>query len=152
MLTSNDISTLLKNEKKTGELLTLPKEFYSQAEDTLKTSGGIDSSEYNSAAKLINTLKEKRIQKLLIYLAYNKTPPQPIPTEEEDLYIQIKKILNKNVPESKAIKVKIIKKIPQVLTPSGNSVGPFEQNETIYLSDMADVKFIVDNKLGEIAN
>lgn len=152
MLTSNDISILLKNEKKTGELLALPKEFYSQAEDTLRSSGSTDTNEYNSTMKLISSLKEKRTQKLLVYLAYNKNIPQPIPSEEEDLYIQIKKILNNNTPESKAIKVKITKKIPQVLTPTGNSVGPFEQNETIYLSDIGDVKFIVDNKLGEIVN
>jgi DNA replication initiation complex subunit (GINS family) len=152
MLTVNEISTILKNERKTGELLSLPKEFYTSAEETLKASGASDTSEYSSISKLIGSLKERRIQKLLVYLAYNKNLPQPIPSEEEDLYIQIKKILNKKVPEIKAIKIKITKKIPQVIAPSGNSVGPFDQDETVYLSEMADVKFIIDNKLGEIAN
>lgn len=152
MLSVNEIAVALKNEKKTGELLPLSKDFYIKTTDTLKMSGNEETSEYSSAYKLISSLKEKRMQKLLVYLAYNKNLPQPIPSEEEDLYIQIKKIINKNVPEEKTIKVRMSKKIPQVITPSGSSIGPFEQGETVYLSDMADVKFIVDNKLGEMSN
>jgi len=152
MLTTNEISVILKNEKKTGELLPLPKEFYTMAEETLRASGDPATNEHNSINKLIGSLKERRTQKLLIYLAYNKNLPQPIPSEEEDLYIQIKKILNKNTPDTKVIKIKMAKKIPQIITPSGNSVGPFNQDETVYLSEIADVKFIVDNKLGEIVN
>ena len=152
MLTSNELSITLKNEKKTGELLSLPKDFYHQAEQALKDSGTNESNEYSSISKLIASIKEKRVQKLLVYVAYDKSPPQPIPSEDEDLYIQIKKIVNKNTSENKVIKVKITKKIPQVITPSGNSIGPFEQSEVVYLSDMADVKFIIDNKLGEMTN
>lgn len=152
MLTTNELSIALKNEKKTGELVPLPKDFYRQAEQTLKDSGESESNEYSSVSKLIASIREKRAQKLLIYVAYDKDLPQSIPSEDEDLYIQIKKIVNKNAPENKSIKVKITKKIPQVITPSGNSIGPFEQNEVVYLSDMADVKFIIDNKLGEMTN
>jgi preprotein translocase subunit Sss1 len=152
MLTLNEIAEILKNERKTGEIQPLPKDFYRQAEEILKVSGTPDSGEYSSASKITTDLKERRTQKLMIYLAYNKPLPHPIPSEDEDLYIQIKRILGKSVSEQKSIKIRITKKVPQVITPAGNSIGPFEQNETATLSNMEDVKFIVENKLGEIAN
>lgn len=145
----NLLLNILKNEKKTGELVTLPQNFYSQVYDKIK-SYGPESDEVKSMQKTFSSIREKRAQKLLIYIAYNKEIPRPIPSEEEDLYIQVKKIINKEGAEVKASKIRILKTIPEIVTSSGNKIGPFEQNQTIYVSEMSDAKFIIDNKLGEI--
>ncbi|MDE1834643.1 MAG: hypothetical protein KGH64_04865, partial [Candidatus Micrarchaeota archaeon] len=135
-----------------GELMPLPHDFYNQVQELLGTISNKETGEYSSVNKTISLLKEKRTQKLLVYIAYSKQLPAPLPSEEEALYIQIKKIVNSSTPEAKSIKIKVSKSIPQVITPKGNSIGPFEQNQTVFLSDISDVKFIVDNKIGEIVN
>ena len=48
------------------------------------------------------------------------------------------------------MKVRISKTIPQIVAPSGNKLGPYEQNETVYLQDRSDAMFIAENKLGEM--
>ena len=149
MISVYELSLALQNEKRTGELLSLPNDFYKNLQNSYPEAQ--DSNEHGSLVKLSEGLKKRRIQKLLIYLAYGKTLPKPIPEEEEDLYIQIKNIIDKTAPEAKPIKMKISKKIPTVITPSGSSIGPFEQDETVYLTNITDIKFIVDNKIGEIA-
>jgi hypothetical protein len=144
----NSLYNLFKAEQKSGEISPLPKDFYLAANEKLKLLGKPESDEYKNATKIINAIKERRTQKILMYLAYNKEVPRPMPIEEEDLYIQIKNILNKN-SEPKPTKVKIAKAIPQIVSPTGNKLGPFEQNEIAYIYDPADIKFMVENKLGE---
>ncbi len=146
-ITINGLLTLLRNERKSGEVITLPKDFYSKTNEKLG-SYEKDTDEYKNISKTISSIKEKRTQKILVYLAYNKDLPRPVPSEEEDLYIQIKNIINNN-EGSKPTKVKITKTIPQIVTPSGSKVGPYEQNEIVYVYDHTDTKFIVENKIGE---
>ena len=148
----NGLYNLLKTEQKSGEVISLQKDFYLKIEEKLKTYGSANGDEYKNIQKVVNSLKERRRQKILVYLAYNKELPRPLPLEEEDLYIQIKNILNKSNSEPKPSKVKIAKTIPQIVAPSGSKLGPYEQNEIIYIYDRADAKFIVENKLGEITD
>ena len=145
----NGLSNLLRAEQKSGEITPLPKEFYLKINEKLKTYSTTESDEYKNLFKLYNTIKDRRTQKILVYLAYNKELPRPLPAEDEDLYIQIKNIINKSGGESKPSKLKAAKTIPQIIAPSGNKLGPYEQNEIIYMYDRADAKFMVENKLGE---
>ena len=103
-----------------------------------------------SMLRLATQIQTARTQKLLIYIAYNKEVPRPLPTQEEDLYIQIKKILINWTGENKQSKIKITKPIPQIVTPTGTKLGPFEQNQIVQLTENSDIKFMIDNKLGEI--
>ena len=146
----NSLYVLLKTEQKTGEVIPLPEDFYLKINEKLKANGNTDSDEYKSTLKITNSLRERRLQKILVYLAYNKELPHPLPSEEEDLYIQIKNIINKNNKEPKPEKVKIAKTIPQIVAPSGNRLGPYEQNEIVHIYDHADAKFMIENKIGEI--
>ena len=147
--TINYLNNLLKNENRTGEITSLPRNFYKNIEEKEKTFPK-DSDELKSMSKIFNLLKEKRRQKILVYLAYNKEIPRPLPSEEEDLYTQIRIILNKSQGETKPQKIKFWKSIPEIITSTGNKMGPYEQDEIVLLYDLSDIKFIIDNKLGEI--
>ena len=148
-ITVNSVTGVLKSERKTGELYPLPTNFYAVVEEKIKSYMD-GSDERKSLTKLCGLVRDIRAQKLLIYLAYGKEIPKPIPSEEEDLYMQIKKILNKNSGEAKTSRVRVTKSIPQIVTPTGSRIGPYEQNQIVYLKEISDVKFMIDNKLGEI--
>ena len=145
----NTLLNLLKTERKSGEIITLPQDFYRKVDSKAKTYNN-ESDEYKNILKIENNIKERRTQKMLVYIAYNKELPRPIPSEEEDLYIQIKNILNKDSSDTKPSKMKINKSIPQIVAPSGNKIGPYEQNQIIYIYERSDAKFILENKLGEM--
>ena len=148
-LNANGLLGLLKNERKSGEIIPLQQDFYKKLDDKAKNSDK-ESDEYKNIMKITNAIKERRTQKLLVYIAYNKDLPRPVPSEEEDLYIRIKNILSKSGGSASPSKVQITKSVPQIVTPSGNKIGPYEQNEVAYVYDRSDTKFIVDNKIGEI--
>lgn len=148
-ITVSNLSSVLKNEQKTGEISSLAPDFYMNIRSKIKNIE-VNSDEYKNLSKLMNAIKEKRIQKLLVYIAYNKDVPKPLPAEEEDLYIQIKKILTDNSPEQKHVRIKITHSIPQIVTSTGSKIGPFEQNEIIRTDNISDVKYLVENKIGEL--
>ena len=122
-LSVNSLNNLLKAEQKSGEIITLPKDFYTKITEKLKSYGSNAGDEYKNITKITNSLKDRRTQKILVYLAYNKELPKPLPSEEEDLYIQIKNILNRSNGEPKPSKVKIAKTIPQIIAPSSHSAS-----------------------------
>lgn len=152
VISAEELFNVLRNEKKTGELQPLPKNFYEQAAKTATGAETKEGGQQQSVQKAINAIKERRTQKILIYLAYGRTPTAPMPLEEEELYNQIKKILKSESNNIKATKIKITAHIPEIITTTGNKIGPYEQNEVIELYDKEDVKFIVDNKIGETTN
>lgn len=145
----NMLVNLLKTEKKSGEVTTLGPDFYAKIAEKLKAYP-TDSDEYRNTKKVADAIRERRTQKVLVYIAYGKELPRPVPTEEEDLYIQIKNILNKSGDGARPSKIKVAKHIPQIVTPAGNRIGPYEQNEVVNIYDRADAKFMVDNKLGDV--
>ena len=148
-VSAEEIFNLLKSEKKTGEIMPLRSTFYREAEAFIKQQ---PPDQTQNIAKTVNIIKEKRMQKILIYLAYDKPLPQPLPQEEEETKNEIKLILSKTATQPKTKKIKITAHIPEVITSSGNKLGPYEQNEIIELYNNTDIKFIIDNKIGEAIN
>ncbi|MCL5428026.1 MAG: hypothetical protein M1321_02485 [Candidatus Marsarchaeota archaeon] len=137
----------LSEERKTGELLQLPYNFYSEA---AAAAASLPPEEKDNNDKLLNTLKAKRIQKLLIYLAYDRQPPQGLPREEMELYKKVKTLLDGSAGADKNSKVRVLADVPELATPSGSVIGgPYKANEIIELDDENQVEFILKNKIGE---
>ncbi|MDE1822907.1 MAG: hypothetical protein KGI00_00715 [Candidatus Micrarchaeota archaeon] len=148
MLSWESVFEALKNEKKTGEIIPLEAEFYNNANRLVASMQ--DEQEKSNMVKTINTIKEKRAQKILVYIAYGKQVPAPLPTEEEDLYNQIKRILKKESAPTNQTTIRISADIPEIITTKGSKIGPFRQNEIVKTGDTDNIKFIIDNKIGEI--
>ncbi len=152
---AEDIFKKLQEEKKTGELLPLNKDFYHLigSHKAVSSQDMQMIQEQENIVRLVKNLKEKRIQKILIYLAYSKPLPSQIPPEEEDLYREMQKILNRtSTPSNRNQKIRILADIPEVITTKGNKIGPFKQGQVIETDNRNDIEFIVNNKLGEITN
>ena len=106
-MTTEMLFLKLNEEKNRGELLPLQKEFYFAAAEFIReleseTGGQPNQKQAENTRKLVENLKDKRRQKLLIYLAYEKPLPQPVPEEEEGLYNEIRKILNRNEEKTRS--------------------------------------------------
>ena len=146
---SEEIFNLLKSEKKTGEIIPLRKTFYKEARELIKQQ---PQEQKQNLDRTLNIIKEKRTQKILIYLAYDKVLPQPLPQEEEETYNNIKQLVSNPNTQQKTKKIRITAHIPEIITSTGNKLGPYEQNEIIELYDNSDIKFIIENKIGETIN
>jgi hypothetical protein len=153
-ITAEVIFGKLQAERKTGELLSLPVDFYEQIDreiENLKKNPSMESKQYlENFTKLVNQLKEKRTQKVLIYLAYNKQLPQPIPRSEENLFKKIKAIMNEETKSVQVKRIKINLDIPEILTPEGNKIGPFSKDQIIEIDDNKEIEYILQNKIGEL--
>ncbi len=137
----------LTEERKSGELVPLPSGFYASTANTtgLKTED-VERIRSNKD-KLLNTLKTIRLQKILIYLAYNRQLPNQMPEEEEKLY----KKLKATIEEEKGIAqetVTILADLPEVISPDGSKLGPYRKGETIATTPN-ELAFILKNKIGE---
>ena len=148
---------IFQEEKKKGDIQPLAKDFYMEALEYIKKieqseDGSADTSKkLENFKKLVMGLKERRKQKLLIYLAYNRSIPEKIPFEEEQLYIKLKNAINEQTSnETKLLKLKINSDIPEIITPNGNRLGPFNQNQIIEVNNRIDLEFLINNKVGEI--
>jgi hypothetical protein len=137
----------LDSERKTGELQQLSSDFYETIERGMVDPKNNDSI---NAKKTLDTLKAKRMQKILVYLAYGKPLPSQMPAEEENIYNEIKRIISKEITAPKTTKIKIKAKIPEIVTSSGQKIGPFEEGEIITAEKAKDITFILNNKLGEV--
>ena len=145
----------LQEEKKTGELLQLQADYYTKLDKHLeiKNDGAFEGNkDKENTIKILSSLKKRRTQKILVYLAYGKSLPSQIPVEEEDLYNQIKKILNKEHKTNPTTKIRINVQVPEIITQAGVKLGPYKQNEIIELNKEEDINFILSNKIGEIIN
>ena len=153
-ITPEVIFSKLQAERKTGELLPLPADFYEQIDkeiESLKKKSSLDNKQYlENFIKLVNQLKERRIQKVLIYLAYNKQLPQPIPRSEENLFKRIKAIMSEETKSVQAKRIKINLDIPEIITPEGNKIGPFSKDQIIEIDDNKEIEYILQNKIGEL--
>ncbi|MGC8676541.1 MAG: hypothetical protein ACP5T3_03465 [Candidatus Micrarchaeia archaeon] len=140
----------LKAEKVTGELLQLDADFYTEAEKYIALLDNTEKSskEAENVRKMLSQLKERRKQKILVYLAFDKPLPRPVPVEEESLYNEILTILS-NGFDVKTIRLKIIADLPEVITPGGKKIGPFKNGEVVEVGDTKDADFIINNKIGE---
>ncbi|MGC9099061.1 MAG: hypothetical protein ACP5HW_00740 [Candidatus Micrarchaeia archaeon] len=144
----------LQKEKKTGELLPLPTNFYDIVESTLaklEASSNEENKQFvENFKKLLSQLKERRLQKVLIYLAYNKQLPQPTPKKEEEIYNKIKSIIGMDITARASKKIKINMDLPEVITPSGKKIGPFSKGQIVEIDESSTIDFILQNKIGEI--
>jgi DNA replication initiation complex subunit (GINS family) len=145
----------LQEEKKTGDLQPLPKDFYKVSTEYFNKMKVDSDSE--SATKqrmnfeiLLTKLKERRKQKLLIYLAYQKKLPSKTPLEEEEIFFKIKNIIDNEPERIKISRIKINEDIPEIISPKGEKIGPLNKNQIIELTDKNEVEFLIKNKIGEI--
>ncbi len=90
------------------------------------------------------------MQKILVYMAYGKELPGQMPDEEEAVYRQILTLLNKEATAPKTAKIKILIKIPEIITTKGNKIGPYNEGEVIQPEDPTDIEFIINNRIGEV--
>jgi len=150
-ITTNKLFNILSLEKSTGELQTLDTDFYASVKKFIEGLSQAEGkeTEAKNASKLLANLMERRKQKVLIYLAYNKPLPRPIPVEEENLYNEILKILNSSDKGNKSVKIKILEDLPEVITPYGKKLGPFKAGQLIEVDSVEDENFLVVNKIGE---
>lgn len=154
VLSTELLFSKLQQEKTSGELSPLQADFYVQATLFINSLGEREHGEENAkqqenAKRMLASLKERRKQKLLMYVAYSKPLPSIVPEEEERLYNEIRQILNKEDQHAKISKFKITSDIPEVLTSQGRKIGPFKQGEVVEISNNNDAEFIVKNKIGE---
>ena len=101
---------------------------------------------------MLASLMEKRRQKILLYIAYNKPLPAAVTVEDEKLYNDLLSVLSSNDQRTKISKLKIVSDIPEVLTAEGRKIGPFRQGEVVEVTDSNDVEFIIKNKIGEMVS
>ncbi len=141
-ITTENLFVILNNEKRTGELISLDEDFYEKIYNNINEI--TDENERKTIISLVNEIKTKRIQKLLIYIAYKKTLPIKIPKEEKELYEKINAIIN----DDKARVVKIIKDTPELIMPNGTKIGPFKSGQTIIINDDIKIEFIIKNGIG----
>lgn len=153
-VTPEILFSTLQREKSTGELIALQQDFYQMAERFIRTLE--DKAHTNDEKEVVENSKamlaalvERRKQKVLLYIAYNKQLPAAIPTEEESLYNEITNVINQNMQQPKPAKFRILADIPEVLTKQGKRIGPYKQGEVIELFDSSDAEFVAENKIGE---
>lgn len=153
---------LVQREKQTNQLQPISKTFYKDAllflNPANESTGQSDRNLKENGLKLLNDLFEKRKQKILIYIAYNKSLPQPTSNLEADFYNRVSEIAIANKIDSAEIanrlsktSLRSLKDIPEIVLPSGAKIGPFIKNQTIELKDPndLDVEFLVNNTICE---
>ncbi len=144
-------------ESKTNEIQPLPKDFYKMADEYVTRLKQEENTEKNekqteSVRHVVLNLKAKRRQKILLYLAYGKKMPEKVPEEEETFFSKIKKIMAQDEEFAKTTKLRITADIPEIVTPTGKKIGPYNKNQTVNVDDEEDADFLVKNKIGEILN
>ena len=152
----DEIFNIIKTEARHGEMTDLSPDFYvklrKKIEDLKNTDDETNTSTAENVVQAEKTLKTKRMQKILIYLAYNKQLPARVPEEERSTYERIKQIINETSSLSKTTKVKITTRTPEIINQEGKKIGPFEQNQVVELDKDSDINFIISNKIGVIIN
>ncbi|MCL5093294.1 MAG: hypothetical protein M1128_02400 [Candidatus Marsarchaeota archaeon] len=155
---------IYQKEKYSNELQTIPKSFYDEIKkdiELLESKNPNDDEASiikNNIIKITNELYEKRKQKIIIYAAYNKPLPSPIPKPEQDFYIKLINVTKENKvdisgrsAESGAIALRAIIEIPEVFLPSGSKIGPVQKGSVLEIENANDAKFLIENTLCEQA-
>ena len=141
-----DLIDFYKKEKNTSKLLSMPKNFYKEAKELIKNSR--NETEKTNISNTLKFLKEKRIQKILMYLAYDKQIGNEVADEESEIYSKIKTILKKGKIQN-STKIKINIDVPEIITNTGTKLGPYNKNEIVDINSNDDVMFIIENNIGE---
>lgn len=147
-----------QKEKQTNQLLLVPKTFYEDAAEFInntKQSSNSDPSIRENASRILNEFFEKRKQKILIYIAYNKQLPQPISNSETEFYNKVlQAVKSERLDLTKDIKngnhtLKSLKSIPEIVLPSGNKLGPLAKDQVIDSLEEPDRNYLIENAICE---
>jgi len=149
---------LLQEEKQTNVLLPIAKDFYSSATKLMqRSSTGNDQAdnEKTNVAKILLELFERRKQKIMLYIAYDRQLPQQVDAQEMEFYnsmIKIVKAERLDLTEDKHAKIvlKVVKDIPEIMLPSGSKIGPLEKGGIIEVESLnEDMNFLLNNTICE---
>ncbi len=149
-----------QKEKHTNELQALPKTFYADIGDFIKSFENRETSEEEQNIKkntlrLANELFERRKQKIMIYVAYKRQLPQPTVQREADLYNRLLDVANGEKLEpagrfkaSGTQTLRSLQSIPEIILPSGKRVGPLEKGQIVEVAaEEEDIKFLINNTI-----
>ena len=145
-----------QKEKQTNQLLLLSKTFYADVSEfiTNKQNTNIDPSIRENASKLLTEFFERRKQKILIYVAYNRQLPQPVSTNELEFYNKVLQAFkSERLDPAKNITIKpalrSLKDIPEIILPSGNKFGPVKKDQIVETTTEQDKIYLLDNTICE---
>ncbi len=143
-----------QKEKQSNELQLLPNDFYDKILkqfNMINTDDIIHKTTKENILKLLYNIYERRKQKLIVYVAYNRQISQNMPKIEIDFH---KKLLNftlsekldidKNIKDKKLL---VIQEIPKIILPSGNEIGPVKKDEYIDINNDNDKVFLITNNI-----
>jgi DNA replication initiation complex subunit (GINS family) len=145
----------LQKEKQTNQLLLLPRTFYEDVMGFINNKAkGSDLAARENAPKLIAEFFERRKQKILIYIAYNKPLPQPINSNELEFYNRVLQVvksekLENTVQIAATPSLRSLKDIPEIMLPSGNRIGPVKKDQVISLENEQDKVYLLENAICE---
>jgi DNA replication initiation complex subunit (GINS family) len=148
-----------QKEKQTNQLLPISRGFYTDALVFIKNLSSADeiaTSTRTNTINILNSIFEKRRQKILVYIAYGKALPQAVSDLEQDFYNKVQDMLKVNKLDSINIKtadktpLRSLKDIPEVILPSGSKAGPFKKNQIIELGNYeSDIESLLSNAICE---
>jgi len=146
-----------QKEKQTNQLLLIPKTFYQDTIEHINKSKADTNTNpiiLENTTKLLNEFFEKRKQKIMVYVAYNKQPPKPIADNELEFYNKLLQITkSETLKFEKEIKqthtLKSIKDIPEIILPSGSRIGPLKKDQTIDAISEQDKNYLIENTICE---
>jgi hypothetical protein len=144
-----------QKEKQTNQLLLLSKTFYEDAGEFITFDGktkGSGSAMHENASKLLSEFFDKRKQKILIYVAYNRQLPQPVSNVELEFYnkiLQTVKSAKFPVQDRQPLPtiLKSTKDIPEIILPSGKKFGPLKKDQEIGAIDEQDKVYLLENAI-----
>ncbi len=147
-----------QKEKQTNQLLLIPKTFYDETFKFIKEKEGNTNTNQitpENTIRLVNDFFEKRKQKILIYIAYNKQLPQPISNSETEFYNRVLQIVKSEKLDfsgqasGSPHTIKSIKDIPEITLPSGNKIGPLRKDQILEAENEQDRKYLIENSICE---
>jgi hypothetical protein len=147
------------NEKKSAQLMPLPRGFYKSADTFIK---GLGDNEYDerakniksNAVKILTDLYDRRKQKILIYAAYGRSLPNQTPEAEVRLFEKITELMKTPLSQHTEHQInkeflKSLKDMPEIILPSGKKIGPLTKNQEFDIEDKDDVNFLINSEICE---
>jgi DNA replication initiation complex subunit (GINS family) len=147
-----------QKEKRSNELQLVPKTFYDDMKVFMKaiaeSSAQTDETriQKDNAARLLNGIFERRKQKILVYVAYSKPLPGPVPQHEAELYEEATKLMKADtlglVTEDKIEqRLRSTQALPEIILPSGGKIGPLDKDQVVDVKNKDDRLFLVNSKI-----
>ena len=149
---------IYQTEKSTNTIQLVPKSFYTDAQAFIAELSNKNDDESvaikTNIERLINSIYQRRKQKIMVYVAYGKQLPQPVPAEEARFYENLQKLFSNETLNTKSTNkpsLRAIRDIPEIFLPSGNKIGPVSKSNTVEVASEEDTEYLVSNKLCELS-